>query len=73
MGQSCTAVLEAIIAWERNATNFLPLIHKRIKADRAVIVKSLEGTWQTDQLFILEENYTCYKFFKTRIEKCDHL
>lgn len=71
MGQSGTAVLEAIIAGERNAANFLPLINRRIKADREIIVKSLEGTWRTEQLFILEENYTCYKFFKTRIEKCD--
>ena len=71
MGQSGTAVLEAIIAGERNAANFLPLIHKGIKADREIIVKSLEGTWQTEQLFILEENYSCYKFFRARIEKCD--
>lgn len=72
MGQSGTAIVEAIIAGERNTEKFLPLLHQHIKADRAIIAKSLEGTWQAEQLFILEENYTCYKFFTERIENCDN-
>jgi hypothetical protein len=70
-GKTGTAIVEAIIGGERNAANFLPLIHGCIKADHQVIVKSLEGNWRAEQLFTLEENYTCYQFFQERIAKCD--
>lgn len=70
-GKTGTAIVEAIISGERNARNFLPLVHPRIKADREDIVKSLQGNWRDEQLFTLEENYTCYKFFLERIAKCD--
>jgi len=66
-GKTGTAIIEAIIGGERNANNFLPFIDYRIRADHQVIVKSLEGNWRIEQLFILEENYTCYKFFLERI------
>lgn len=70
-GKTGTAIIEAIIGGERNATNFLPFIDYRIRADHQVIVKSLEGNWRVEQLFVLEENYTCYKFFLERIATCD--
>ncbi len=71
VGKTGTAIVEAIIAGERNAVNFLPFIDGRIKADPQVIVKSLEGNWRQEQLFTLKENYTCYKFFQERIDTCD--
>lgn len=70
-GKTGTAIVEAIIAGERKAVHFLPLIDGRIKAGHDLIVKSLEGNWRPEQLFILEENYTCYKFFQERIASCD--
>jgi len=70
-GKTGMAIMEAIIAGERNAANFLPLVDYRIKADRKDIEKALQGNWRDEQLFALEENYTCYKFFLERISKCD--
>jgi transposase len=70
-GKTGIAIVEAIIAGERNAANFLSLIDGRIKADHQVILKSLEGNWRQEQLFTLEENYRCYQFFQERIAKCD--
>ncbi len=70
-GKTGMAIVEAIIAGERNAANFLPLVDYRIKADRKDIEKALQGNWRDEQLFALEENYTCYKFFLERISKCD--
>jgi len=70
-GKTGLAIIEAIIGGERNANNFLPFIDYRIRADHQVIIKSLEGNWRIEQLFILEENYTCYKFFLERIATCD--
>lgn len=70
-GKTGIAIVEAILAGERNPRNFLSLIDPRIKATPETIEKSLEGDWQEDQLFMLAENYECYKFFKERIAKCD--
>jgi transposase len=70
-GKTGTAIVEAIIGGERKAANFLPLIDVRIKASHEVIEKSLQGNWRQEQLFTLEQNYICYKFFQGRIAKCD--
>jgi transposase len=70
-GQSGQAVIEAILAGERNPRNFLPLIHHRVKADPDVIAKSLEGNWRSEHLFTLRENFTMYLYYKQRIAICD--
>lgn len=70
-GQTGKAVIEAILKGERNAVNFLPYIGKGIKADRATIVKSLEGNWREEHLFTLKESYEMYKIYRLRIEACD--
>jgi transposase len=67
MGKTGKAVVEAIIGGERNAQNFLPLIDYRIKADHETIKKSLEGTWQEEHLFTLEQNYDLYKVYQRQI------
>jgi transposase len=70
-GKTGKAVIEAIISGERNGENFLTFIDKRIKAEREVIVKSLEGNWQPEHLFTLKESYEIYKVFEQRIRNCD--
>jgi transposase len=71
VGQTGKAVVEAIIAGERNAANFLPLIGKGIKADRETIQKSLEGNWREEHLFTLKESYELYKIYQDRIKEFD--
>jgi transposase len=70
-GRTGTAIVEAILAGERNAEAFLPLVNSRIKADSDTIVKSLEGTWRTEHLFTLGQSYEMYCYYKARIEACD--
>ena len=70
-GKTGKAVIEAIIAGERNAANFLPLIDSRIKADHETIQKSLEGNWREEHLFTLKESYEFYKVYRERIAVCD--
>lgn len=70
-GKSGTRVIEAILAGQRNAENFLPYIDRRVKADRETIVKSLEGTWREEHLFTLGESYKIYQLYKERIAICD--
>ena len=70
-GQTGCKVIEAIIAGERNAKNFLPLIDYRVKAKPELIVQSLEGTWRPEQLFLLKEAYEMYQHYRLRISGCD--
>ena len=71
MGKTGKAIVEAIIAGERTAENFLPFVDCRIKADKTRLVKSLEGNWRKEQLFLLEQNYQNYQFLQNQIGKCD--
>ena len=70
-GKTGTRIIEAIIAGEREAANFIPLLERNIKADHQTIIKSLEGNWRDEQLFLLNQCYTCFKFYKEQIAVCD--
>jgi len=70
-GKTGTAIVEAIIAGERNPIMFLPLVDSRIKADQETICKSLEGNWRQEHLFLLKQNYTLYQFVQQQIILCE--
>lgn len=42
-----------------------------MKADRTTILKSLEGNWRQEQLYLLEDAYACYRYYTERIASCD--
>lgn len=71
VGETGRAVVEAIIAGERNAEKFLPLIGKGIKADHETIKKSLTGNWHEEHLFTLQHSYEIYNMFRYRIRRFD--
>jgi len=70
-GKTGTLIVEAIINGERQPENFLAYVDKNIKANRDTIVKSLEGNWRPEHVFILTECYHGYKYYKQRIAICD--
>ena len=70
-GKTGKAVIEAILAGERRAENFLPLIGSRIKADHETIQKSLQGNWRDEHLFTLKQNYDFYQMYQQQIVICD--
>ena len=70
-GKSGTAVIEAIIAGERTPERFLQFMDRNIRADHATIVKSLQGNWRSEQLYLLEDCYQSYRYYKERIAACD--
>ena len=70
-GMSGMAVLKAILDGERNPANFLPLLDYRIKADKEIIIKSLEGKWQEEHLFTLRQSYEMYSHYRKQITECD--
>jgi len=71
MGKTGTAIVQAIIAGEREPENFIQHIDYRIKADHEEIKKSLKGNWRAEHLFLLEENYKLYEFVQERIISCE--
>lgn len=70
-GKTGTAVVEAILAGERNPLNFLPLIDYRIKASHETIQKSLQGNWREEHLFTLKESYSLFKIYQDHVALCD--
>jgi transposase len=70
-GQSGLAVVNAIIGGERNPEKLQAFVGKYVKADRETILKSLQGTWRSEQLFLLKECYHSYCYYKERIAVCD--
>lgn len=71
VGKTGTAIVEAIIAGERNPENFMPFIDSRIKADKETLKKSLEGNWRKEHLTTLRLSYEMYKIFQQKIEECE--
>jgi transposase len=70
-GKTGISILKAIIGGERNAQNFLPLIDGRIKAKPESILKSLQGHWREEHLFLLKQCYNLYQHMQLQIEVCD--
>lgn len=71
MGKTGKAIIEALLAGERNPAVFLRYVDPRIKATRETLLKSLTGNWRDEQLFLLEENYRLHQLVEERIERCE--
>jgi transposase len=64
-------IVRAILAGERDPQALAALSHPGIHATRDVIAKSLEGTWQPDLLFVLQQEVAMYDAYQQRIAECD--
>jgi transposase len=64
-------IVRAILAGERNPETLATLSHPGVHATRDEIAKSLEGTWQPDLLFILQQEVDMYDTYQQRIAECD--
>ena len=70
-GKTGKAIIEAIIAGERKPQNFLPLIDERILATEEDILKSLEGNWRRECVFLVKQCYCQYKELQAHINECE--
>lgn len=70
-GKTGKAILEAIINGEQKPENFLPLIDVRIKASDEDILKSLEGNWRSECLFLIKQCYSQYQQLQQHLLDCD--
>lgn len=71
VGKTGTAIIEAIIEGERNPENFMPFIDARIKADKATLLKLLEGNWRKEHLATLKLSFELYKILQQKIIECE--
>ncbi len=70
-GKTGRAIIEAIIAGERKPENFLPLLDERILAAEEDILKSLEGNWRSECLFLVKQSYTQYNELLAHVSACE--
>lgn len=70
-GKSGMAIMASILEGEKNLEVLAGLCDRRIKATKEEIIKSLEGSWSDEYLFMLRQAYEEYYFYQKQIKDCD--
>ncbi len=70
-GKSGRAIIDAILKGERDPQQLASLADPRCKAGKDVIAASLEGTWNEEHLFTLQQSLDMYDFLQEKIGECD--
>jgi len=71
VGQTGLAIVDAILAGQRNPEELAKLRGERIKASEAVIAKSLVGDYRPEHLFTLKQSLSAYRSYQKMIDDCD--
>jgi transposase len=70
-GQTGLAIVDAILAGERDPLVLAKLRNQRIKASEEVIAKSLVGDYRPEHLFTLRQSLAAYRSYQKLIDDCD--
>jgi transposase len=70
-GVTGMAILEAILAGERDPVKLAKLRDTHCKHDEATIALALEGTWREEHLFALKQAVALYHAYHVQITECD--
>jgi len=70
-GQTGQAIIDAILAGERDPLVLAKLRNERIQATEAVIAKSLVGDYRAEHLFTLRQSLVAYRSYQSLIDDCD--
>lgn len=70
-GVTGLAIVEAILAGQRDPLQLAKYRHPRIRATQQSIAKALEGDWRSEQLFVLKTAWENWKHAQEQIQKCD--
>jgi transposase len=70
-GQTGLAIVDAILAGERDPFVLARLRNDRIKASEEVIAKSLVGDYRPEHIFTLRQSLGVYRSYQDLIEECD--
>ena len=70
-GQTGLAIVDAILAGERDPNELAKLRNFRIQAGPETIRKSLMGNWRREHLFTLQQSRELYRVYQQQIVACD--
>jgi transposase len=70
-GMTGQAIIKAIVGGERDPHELAAYRDPRVKASEEQIAQSLEGHWQPDLLFVLQQEQDGYEFCQKQISQCD--
>lgn len=70
-GQTGLAIVDAILAGERDPFVLAKLRNDRIKASEEVIAKSLVGDYRPEHIFTLRQSLGVYRSYRKLIDECD--
>lgn len=71
LGKTGQSIIRAILSGDHDPQSLSQLTDKHCKASKETIAKSLEGTWDEDLLFILQQSVECYDFYQKQMRECD--
>lgn len=71
VGQTGLAIVDAILAGQRDPHILAKLRNDRIKATEEVIAKSLVGDYRHEHLFTLRQSLAAYRSYQKLIDDCD--
>jgi transposase len=70
-GQSGMAIVEAIVAGQRDPDQLASLCHGGVRSDRQTIIRSLTGNYRPEHLFTLKQSLAAYKNYQQLLAECD--
>jgi len=71
-GVTGLAIIDAILAGERDPRKLADLKDPRIHAEKKIIAKALIGHYLPEHLFTLKQALECYRHYQKMIVDCDH-
>lgn len=70
-GVSGLAMLDAMLAGERDPRKLARLRHKRVRTSEETIVKALEGDYREEHLFTLKQSLETYRYYRKLMAECE--
>jgi transposase len=70
-GRSGLAILDAILAGERNPAVLAQWRHPQVQASAEVVMKSRVGDYRREHLFTLRQSLEAYRYYQDLITRCD--
>jgi len=71
VGVTGLAILDAVLAGERDGQKLAALKDRRIKASADTIARSLRGDWRPEHLFALRQALATWRHYQQLITECD--
>src|SRR3984957_12212658 len=70
-GSSGQAILDALLAGERDPVQLAQLCNSRVKSPREKVAKALEGDYRPEHLFTLKQSLDGYRYYQKLIAELD--